>query len=37
VGKVEDCAGLAMFFASEAAGFVTGQILYPDGGLCTLQ
>lgn len=37
VGKVEDCAGLAMFFASEAASFVTGQILYPDGGLCTLQ
>ncbi len=37
VGKPEDCAGLAMFFASDAAGFVTGQILYPDGGLCTLQ
>lgn len=37
VGKPEDCAGLAIFFASEAAGFVTGQILYPDGGLCTLQ
>ncbi|MCD8211411.1 MAG: SDR family oxidoreductase, partial [Oscillospiraceae bacterium] len=37
VGKVEDCAGLAMFFASDASSFVTGQILYPDGGLCTLQ
>ena len=37
IGKVEDCAGLAMFFASDAAEFVTGQILYPDGGLCTLQ
>ena len=37
IGKTEDCAGLAMFFASEAASFVTGQILYPDGGLCTLQ
>jgi len=37
VGTPEDCAGLAMFFASDAAGFVTGQVLYPDGGLCTLQ
>jgi len=37
IGKPEDCAGLAIFFASEAAGFVTGQTLYPDGGLCTLQ
>jgi len=37
VGKPEDCAGIALFFASEAASFVTGQIIYPDGGLCTLQ
>lgn len=33
----EDCAGIAMFFASDAAEFITGQILYPDGGLSTLQ
>jgi len=40
IGRIctpEDCAGLAMFFASDAAEFVTGQILYPDGGLTTLQ
>jgi gluconate 5-dehydrogenase len=37
IGLPDDCAGLAMFFASDAASFVTGQILYPDGGLCTLQ
>ena len=35
--KPEDCAGIAIFFASDAAEFITGQILYPDGGLCTLQ
>ena len=35
--KPEDCAGIAIFFASDAAEFVTGQSLYPDGGLCTLQ
>ncbi|MFA9422086.1 MAG: SDR family NAD(P)-dependent oxidoreductase [Sedimentibacter sp.] len=33
----EDSAGLVVFFASDAASFVTGQILYPDGGLLTLQ
>jgi len=33
----EDCAGIAMFLASDAACFVTGQVIYPDGGLCTLQ
>ena len=37
IGKPEDCAGLAIFFASDAAGFVTGQVLYPDGGLSILQ
>ena len=35
--KPEDCAGIAMFLASEAAEFVTGQIIYADGGLATLQ
>ncbi|MCL1896973.1 MAG: SDR family oxidoreductase [Clostridiales bacterium] len=33
----QDCAGIAMFFASDAAGFITGQILYADGGLSVLQ
>lgn len=33
----EDCAGIAMFLASDAASFVTGQVIYADGGLCTQQ
>jgi len=37
IGTPEDCAGVALFFASDAAAFVTGQIIYPDGGLSTLQ
>ena len=37
IGKPEDCAGIAIFLASDAAEFVTGQIVYPDGGLMTLQ
>lgn len=37
IGKTEDCAGIAIFLASDAAEFVTGQIIYPDGGLMTLQ
>jgi NAD(P)-dependent dehydrogenase (short-subunit alcohol dehydrogenase family) len=31
----EDVVGPALFFASEAANFVTGQILYIDGGVTT--
>lgn len=31
-GKVEELAGAAVFLASEAASFVSGQILYVDGG-----
>ena len=31
-GKAEDLVGAAVFFASEASAFVTGQILYVDGG-----
>jgi 3-oxoacyl-[acyl-carrier protein] reductase len=32
VGEPEDVANAISFFASEAAGFVTGQVLYVDGG-----
>ena len=33
IGNPEDCVGPAIFLASAASDFVTGQILYPDGGL----
>jgi len=33
----EDCVGPTLFFASDAAAFITGQILYADGGCMTLQ
>ena len=33
LGKVEDVVGGAVFLASPAADFITGQILYIDGGL----
>lgn len=36
IGQPEDCVGLVAFFASEAAGFVTGQNLLPDGGQACL-
>jgi 3-oxoacyl-[acyl-carrier protein] reductase len=32
LGKAEDIAGAALFFASDDASFVTGQVLYVDGG-----
>lgn len=31
-GDLEDLVGPAVFFASDAAGYVTGQVLYVDGG-----
>ena len=31
----EDCVGPALFFASAASDFITGQILYIDGGVTT--
>jgi gluconate 5-dehydrogenase len=37
IARPEDCAGVAVFFASEAGSFVSGQTIYPDGGLMTLQ
>lgn len=33
IGTPEDCVGTAIFLASAASDFVTGQIIYPDGGL----
>ncbi len=29
----EDCVGTAVFLAAPASDFMTGNILYPDGGL----
>ncbi len=36
IGYPEDCAGPAIFLASAASDFVTGQIIYPDGGLTAI-
>ena len=36
IGKAEDCIGTAVFLASSASDFMTGQILYPDGGLTAI-
>ncbi len=37
IGVPEDCAGIALALASDAMSFVTGQVIYADGGLCTQQ
>jgi gluconate 5-dehydrogenase len=37
VAEPEDVAGPVLFFCSAAAGFVTGQVLYVDGGLSATQ
>ena len=36
LGLVEDCIGPAVFLCSDASAFVTGQIIYPDGGLTAI-
>lgn len=33
IGRVEDCMGPAVFLASHASDFMTGQIVYADGGM----
>lgn len=37
IGELEDMFGLLMLFASDAAPFVTGQIVYLDGGISSAQ
>ena len=37
VADPQDVAGPAIFFASRAAGFITGQVLYIDGGITATQ
>lgn len=37
VAEVSDCVGAALFFCSPASDFVTGQILYLDGGITASQ
>jgi gluconate 5-dehydrogenase len=32
----DDCVGTAVFLASTASDFVTGNIIYPDGGLTAI-
>ncbi|WP_341860859.1 SDR family NAD(P)-dependent oxidoreductase [Gymnodinialimonas sp. 57CJ19] len=37
IGTPRDIAGAALFLASEAAGYITGQMLYVDGGILAQQ
>ena len=36
MGLPSDCVGPAVFLSSEASCFVTGNIIYPDGGLTAI-
>jgi gluconate 5-dehydrogenase len=37
IAEVDDVVGPTLFFLSDAAAFVTGQILYVDGGVTATQ
>jgi gluconate 5-dehydrogenase len=37
VGEPEDISGMAMYLAAPAADFVTGQIIFADGGVTASQ
>jgi NAD(P)-dependent dehydrogenase (short-subunit alcohol dehydrogenase family) len=37
IGDPKDIAGAGLFFCSPASAFVTGQILYVDGGITASQ
>jgi NAD(P)-dependent dehydrogenase (short-subunit alcohol dehydrogenase family) len=37
IADVEDVVGPTLFFCSAAAAFITGQILYVDGGITASQ
>uniref|UniRef100_UPI000571417D SDR family oxidoreductase n=1 Tax=Verrucomicrobium sp. BvORR106 TaxID=1403819 RepID=UPI000571417D len=37
VGAPEDCAGAVVFLCSEAARYITGEIIVVDGGLTVAQ
>jgi gluconate 5-dehydrogenase len=37
IGDPKDCVGISHFFASPASDFVTGQIVYVDGGITASQ
>ena len=36
IGETEDCVGPTVFLLAPASDFMTGQILYPDGGLTAI-
>ena len=36
IGETEDCVGPTLFLLAPASDFMTGQILYPDGGLTAI-
>ncbi len=36
IGETEDCVGPTLFLLTPASDFITGQIIYPDGGLTAI-